>query len=179
MCIRARLAQFANAALEGHGAIVLVEGAVGVGKTRLLEIFFFFSRWRGFSVSWLKTGELPITSSSHPRILLIDDAHAAQTDFWDSMIDQASFVQKTALLMLLGGRSLGLRNNTNCWRTLVRLDDAARLEHCLLEGLSVTECTRLAHAVGARSSTRTISLLHQDTEGNPRQFLSALKSVVR
>jgi len=184
---RARLAQLANAALEGHGAIVLVEGAIGVGKTRLLEIFAESARWRGFSVSWLKnqcgrsmTGDDVLRVATDrpyvPHTLLIDDVHSVQSDLWDAILEHSPAVPRSPLIMVLSGRSNSLRTNDNCWRALTRLDDAARLEHCTLEGLSVTECTRLAHSLGAHSSARRIFLLHHDTHGNPRQFLSALKS---
>jgi DNA-binding SARP family transcriptional activator len=179
---RARLAQLANATMKGSGAIVLIEGAIGVGKTRLLNIFAECARWRGFSVQngIPGRGEVLISSAAsqsgrRPQTVIIDDVHTAASRTWDAIVDVAPAIRQLPLMLVLGGRSRGLRGNENCWRTLNHLDDGAFLEHCVLEGLSVSECIRLAHAVGSQSPPSRIHSLHDYTKGNPRLFLDALR----
>ena len=179
---RARLAQLANAAIKGNGAIVLIEGATGVGKTRLMNIFAECATWRGFSVQngISGRGEGLIASAAaqsgrRPQTVIIDDVHTLESRTWDAIFDAAPAIRQLPLMLVLGGRSPGLRGNEDCWRTLRRLDDNAFLEHCMLEGLSVSECIRLAHAVGSQSPPSQIHSLHHHTKGNPRLFLDALK----
>lgn len=49
---RRRLAEVLDNALDGRGAVVLVEGESGVGKTRLLAEIAEDARWRGMDVLW-------------------------------------------------------------------------------------------------------------------------------
>ncbi len=49
---RSRLAERLDEVFDGHGAIVLVEGESGVGKTRLLAETMQDARWRGMDVLW-------------------------------------------------------------------------------------------------------------------------------
>jgi predicted ATPase len=49
---RSMLLQRLDAALDGHGGLVLVEGESGVGKTRLLAEIVEDARWRGMDVLW-------------------------------------------------------------------------------------------------------------------------------
>ena len=180
---RARLAQLANAALKGSGAIVLIEGAIGVGKTRLLNIFAECAKWRGFSVqngipaARAERGFAPTASQSkkHPQTVIVDDIHVADSCVWDAILEVAPAIRQLPLMLVLSGHSQGLRGNENCWRVLRRLDDNAFLEHCVLEGLTVSECIRLAHAVGSQSTASRIQSLHHHTSGNPRLFLDALR----
>jgi DNA-binding SARP family transcriptional activator/tetratricopeptide (TPR) repeat protein len=49
---RSMLLQRLDAALDGHGGLVLLEGESGVGKTRLLAEVVEDGRWRGMDVLW-------------------------------------------------------------------------------------------------------------------------------
>jgi DNA-binding SARP family transcriptional activator len=49
---RSMLVQHLDAALDGHGGLVLLEGESGVGKTRLLAEVVDDARWRGMDVLW-------------------------------------------------------------------------------------------------------------------------------
>ena len=110
---RARLAQLANAALKGSGAIVLIEGAIGVGKTRLLNIFAECARWRGFSVQ----NGIPVASAKgalasaasqsrqHPQTVIVDDIHGAETCVWDAIREVAPSIRQLPLMLVLSGRS--------------------------------------------------------------------------
>ena len=49
---RSMLLQLLDAALDGHGGLVLLEGESGVGKTRLLAEVVEDARWRGMDVLW-------------------------------------------------------------------------------------------------------------------------------
>jgi len=176
---RAQLAQMANAALGGHGALALLDGAAGVGKTRLLEVFAECATWRGFSVVRGTNGRLvdnaTSASDSRPRTILVDDVHEAARDTWEAVLDMAPSIPDKPLVVLLSGRSTSLRRNESAWRALRRLDDEAALAHYRLGGLSLNECACLAQAVGARCSPQDIGLLQQHTGGNPQLFLDALR----
>lgn len=177
---RAQLAQAANAALAGHGALILLDGAAGVGKTRLLEVFADSASWRGFEVTRANgkglLGKGQVLSDLRPQTILLDDAHAAARDIWDELLDMATMISQRPVVVLLSGRSIALRHNEAAWEALRRLDDEAVLEHCRLHGLSVPECEYLAQAVGSTCSTRDVDRIHQHTGGNPKLFLDALRA---
>jgi DNA-binding SARP family transcriptional activator len=181
---RARLAQLANAAMEGHGTIVLIEGASGVGKTRLLETFAESAAWRGFAVSWTRADSdqgsaaglhLTGTTPGRPLAVVVDDVHSAPERVIDDIVKLAPSIPRLPLVLMLSGRSNGIRRNPTCWQALRRLEDQAALEHCVLGGLSVQECVCLAHAIGSAYPSGKIRLLHQHTNGHPAMFLDALR----
>ncbi|MCB2223515.1 MAG: AAA family ATPase [Actinobacteria bacterium] len=49
---RATMASLLDAVLDGAGAVALIEGESGVGKTRLLDEAVADARWRGMTVLW-------------------------------------------------------------------------------------------------------------------------------
>jgi DNA-binding SARP family transcriptional activator len=176
---RAQLAQMANAALNGHGSLALLDGAAGVGKTRLLEVFAECATWRGFSVVRGRNGRLAgnamSSPDSRPRTILLDDVHEAAGDTWEAVLDMAPSIPDQRVIVLLSGRSTLLRRNESAWHALRRLDDQAALAHYRLAGLNINECTCLAQAVGARCTAQDIERLQQHTGGNPQLFLDALR----
>ncbi|HDN79539.1 MAG TPA: tetratricopeptide repeat protein [Chloroflexi bacterium] len=54
---RAELLGYVEAAIQGRGGLVFLEGEAGVGKTRLLEEVADGARWRGAKVLWGKCRE--------------------------------------------------------------------------------------------------------------------------
>jgi DNA-binding SARP family transcriptional activator len=63
---RAALLQRVERAARGHGGLVLVEGAPGIGKTRLLESLAESAAWRGLRVSWGRASEHGARSACAP-----------------------------------------------------------------------------------------------------------------
>jgi len=49
---RSTLLRRLDSTLAGSGGLVLIEGAAGAGKTRLLEEVTEDAHWRGFNVLW-------------------------------------------------------------------------------------------------------------------------------
>jgi hypothetical protein len=85
---RAQLAQTANAACEGHGTVVLLDGAAGVGKTRLLDVFAESASWRGLNVVRADESDprsgIDALSDPQPQTILLDNAHAAASEIWEA-----------------------------------------------------------------------------------------------
>lgn len=63
---RAALLEALTAAGRGHGGIVLVEGAAGEGKTRLVEELLADARWRGFQVGVGRADPLAASAPYQP-----------------------------------------------------------------------------------------------------------------
>jgi len=63
---RAALLREADKAQNGQGGLVLVEGEVGVGKTRLLEMVAEGAAWRGMAVAWGKATEFGVATPYAP-----------------------------------------------------------------------------------------------------------------
>ncbi len=61
---RAALVEALQNALQGHGGLALIEGNVGVGKTRLVGEIAAGARWRGFQVG-LGKGDPVVTSAPY------------------------------------------------------------------------------------------------------------------
>ncbi|HEY76368.1 MAG TPA: tetratricopeptide repeat protein [Thermoflexia bacterium] len=65
---RALLLSYLDAAIGGHGGIVLVEGEAGVGKTRLLQEIAQDALWRGVQVLWGESVEGTPAYPYHPLV---------------------------------------------------------------------------------------------------------------
>jgi DNA-binding SARP family transcriptional activator len=63
---RAMLIQRLERAAQGHGGLICVEGAPGIGKTWLLESLAESARWRGLRVSWGRASEHGARSACTP-----------------------------------------------------------------------------------------------------------------
>ncbi len=65
---RAALLEALQAAARGHGGLVLVEGAAGVGKTRLVQELVADARWRGFQVGLGRADPLAASAPYQPLV---------------------------------------------------------------------------------------------------------------
>ena len=95
---RATLLQQLALAAQGRGSLVCLEGAPGIGKTRLLESFAEGAAWRGLRVSWGRAEEHGPRSTLAP----LDQAlQAATAPALDRMRAQLSPLTAAALSSLI------------------------------------------------------------------------------
>jgi tetratricopeptide (TPR) repeat protein/biotin operon repressor len=63
---RTKLLEAVQAAVQGHGSVALIEGAAGVGKTRLVEEIIADAKWHGFLVGLGKADPLSAPAPYQP-----------------------------------------------------------------------------------------------------------------
>lgn len=97
---RAVLIQRVERAAQGHGGLICMEGAPGIGKTRLLESLAESAAWRGLRVSWGRAGEYGPRSACAP----LDQAlQAAAAPDLERLRAQLSPVAAAAISSLVPG----------------------------------------------------------------------------
>jgi DNA-binding SARP family transcriptional activator/tetratricopeptide (TPR) repeat protein len=97
---RALLLQQLERAAQGRGGVVCIEGAPGIGKTRLLESLAESARWRGLPVSWGRADEHGAQGTCAP----LDQALVAAADpFLEQVCAQLSPLAVAALSGLVPG----------------------------------------------------------------------------
>jgi DNA-binding SARP family transcriptional activator/tetratricopeptide (TPR) repeat protein len=69
---RAALVELIEAAFNGAGGLVLVEGEAGIGKTRLLEEIARDAEWRGAQVAWGRTPDSAMALPYGPLAAALD-----------------------------------------------------------------------------------------------------------
>ena len=74
---RAELARLLKLAVDGSGGMVLVSGATGVGKTRLMQELARDAAWQGVRVTWGHSCELSSPPPYQPLVEVLHDADLA------------------------------------------------------------------------------------------------------
>jgi tetratricopeptide (TPR) repeat protein len=74
---RAQLARYLELVTTGSGGMLLIAGAAGVGKTRLMQEVARDAAWRGFGVVWGHSCELSAPSPYQPLVEALHDADLA------------------------------------------------------------------------------------------------------
>jgi DNA-binding CsgD family transcriptional regulator len=94
----------------GRGCLVLIEGAAGVGKSRLLTQAAIAASARGLHVAFARAGAdppidlFPPRLSAAPLALLIDDAHRAELSVLEALLQLARGIRSRPLLLVLALR---------------------------------------------------------------------------
>jgi DNA-binding CsgD family transcriptional regulator len=168
-----------KAASAGHGSIALVFGEAGSGKTRLLEEFA--STLAESRTLWIRVPTITEAQKSALRaatesrfkrstVLFIEDAHLADHDFLDELLQVGNVVQGSRLLLIVSYRRTELERDP---ATMIGLAKLARLESAgsiEVEPLGRMEVGALARALlgdGVAPSARTMERLERLSGGNP------------
>lgn len=218
---------------QGRGALVLVEGEPGIGKTTLLDEMRRATEWRAITYAAGQADEIspapfaplatvlrtlsrqphlatavtelppllrqlitPIINPQQtaaapaesrfvaampqsaalrhllqqwlqhgPLLLLFDDVHWADAQFWTLLPTLAELTRTRPLLLVLAYRPWPLQRNEVAWAVVQKINQAQRPLHLSLSGLDAAAVRDLADAYHADAAT--VAELHQLSGGNP------------